>query len=111
MKTTIDTINNSFYYSEIYDQLLEKLTTNQSAKKSVLDVLRAITYERINTTIYLIELENEFYLQVATLLLYNSESEFVILYKFHEYTGNVTSFANKNDVKVLFSKNEKSLLR
>lgn len=107
MKSNICNIHDNLLYSEIYDQLLEKLRSNQSAKKSVLDVLKAITYERINTTIYLIKLENEFYLQVATLSLYNSESKFVILFKFHEYTGNVISFANKNDVKVLFSKNEK----
>ena len=71
-------------------------------------MLKSISFTYTNDNIYLIELENEFYLQVALVTL-NSNDKSAIIYKFHEYTGNVVSIVDKNDIKIIYTNNDKSL--
>ena len=108
MKSKLNTIVNDIQYFEIYNLLLEKIVKDYSAKKTISNLLKSISFTYINDTIYLIELKNEFYLQVALITL-NANDKFAIIYKFHEYTGNTVSLVDKNDIKIIYTNNDKSL--
>ena len=108
MKSKLNTIVNDIQYFEIYNLLLEKIVKDYSAKKAISNLLKSISFTYIDDTIYLIELKNEFYLQVALVTL-NSNDKSAIIYKFHEYTGNVVSIVDKNDIKIIYTNNDKSL--
>lgn len=93
MKTTIDTINNSVRYAEIYENLIEKLSVNDVIPKEII-------FQVNNNKKYLVEWENNIYLQIADISSPNKE--IVILYRYDKDTGNEFYYADKSNVKILF---------
>lgn len=93
MKTTIDTINNSFYYSEIYDILIQKISINGVIPKEII-------FQVNNNKKYLVEWKNNIYLQIADISSPNKK--IVILYRYDKDTGNEFYYADKSNVKILF---------
>ena len=94
MKTTIDTINNSVQYAEIYENLIEKLSVDDVIPKEII-------FQVNNNRKYLVKWENNIYLQIADIS--SSNKEIVILYRYDEDCGNEFYYANKNNVKILFN--------
>ena len=100
IKTTIDTINNSVQYAEIYENLIEKLSVDGVIPKSII-------FQVNNNRKYLVEWQNNIYLQITDISVPNKE--IVILYRYDEDCGNEFYYANKSNVKILFySKNLES---
>ena len=94
MKTTVDTINNSVQYAEIYENLLEKLSVDGVIPKKLI-------FQSCDNKKYLVEWQNNIYLQIADISIPNKE--IVILYRYDEDCGNEFYYANKNNVKILFN--------
>ena len=79
MKTTVDTINNSVQYTEIYENLVEKLSVDGVIPKKLI-------FQVNNNKKYLVEWENNIYIQIAEILSPNKE--IAILYRYDEDCGN-----------------------
>ena len=94
MKTTVDTINNSVQYTEIYENLVEKLSVDGVIPKKLI-------FQVNNNKKYLVEWENNIYIQIAEILSPNKE--IAILYRYDEDCGNEFYYANKSNVKILFN--------
>lgn len=95
IKTTIDTINNSVQYAEIYENLIEKLSVDGVIPKSII-----FQVNNNNNRKYLVEWQNNIYLQIADISVPNKE--IAILYRYDEDCGNEFYYANKSNVKILF---------
>lgn len=93
MKTTVDTINNSVQYTEIYENLVEKLSVDGVIPKKLI-------FQVNNNKKYLVEWENNIYIQIAEILSPNKE--IAILYRYDEDCGNEFYYADKSNVKILF---------
>ena len=94
MKTIVDTINNSVQYTEIYENLLEKLSVDGVIPKKLI-------FQFSNNKKCLVKWQDNIYIQIAEILSPNKE--IAILYRYDEDCGNEFYYANKNNVKILFN--------
>lgn len=95
MKSNISNIHDSLLYSEIYEILIQKISINGVIPKEI------IFQVNNNNRKYLVELQNNIYLQIADISIPNKE--IVILYRYDEDCGNEFYYVNKNNVKILFN--------
>ena len=93
MKSNISNIHDSLLYSEIYEILIQKISINGVIPKEII-------FQVNNNKKYLVEWENNIYLQIADISSPNKK--IVILYRYDKDTGNEFYYADKSNVKILF---------